>query len=102
MSDAWRPEGASFRDASLRLFEFSGTGLERACFAQIAALLRYFDDDSRPMLSVRPDLALAAEVAARADLVEDGVALRVAWLTDKGRAWLRDYEAYLALDSPLR
>lgn len=84
---------ADFDDASVMLFELSGTGLEWDCFAQIAALLRYFDDDTHPSLVQRPDLALAAEVAARADLVEYGCALRVAWLTDKGRAWLGDYEA---------
>ena len=83
-----------FWDASVVRLDISGTGLEHEVFAQVADVLRHFT--ARESLTHRPDLACAAELAAKADFVDYGCALRVAWPTDAGAAWLRDYDAWTA------
>jgi hypothetical protein len=87
--------------ATVEQMGLSGTGMNPLVFKAVADYLQDLTADPVPALysyEGRADaaqMALAAEIAAGAGLVDYGVSLRHAWLSDAGRAWLEDFERYL-------
>jgi len=90
-----------FVDASVELFELSGTGLEGPLLRAMLDYMRFVRDGRQRSLADHPpelqaQMALCAELAARAGLVEYGTALRHAWwTTPKGALWFENAEEWL-------
>jgi hypothetical protein len=87
-----------FTDATIELLELSGTGEEELVFGALAAYLKSLEEPGSERSTGRSITdrasALAAELASKGDLVDYGTALRCAWLTPAGAAWLADYDKW--------
>lgn len=98
--DQWVEYAEEFEEASCAQLDLANTGMTDVV---LAALYRYLTTAAKqPNLKhlsefegeERVVMALVAELASTAEFVDYGCALRIAWMTEAGEAWCRDYEAW--------
>lgn len=95
-------EPLDFQDASIAMLDLTGTNLEEVIFAAVAGYLTAImaGGNLYDLVKIDHAHALAAEIADRGGFIEYGTSARFAWATDEGKAWLVDYDADLAKESP--